>query len=41
MTVSPGSRICSALEALTKNQTAKVCVHLYIRVIFLNCLCLQ
>ena len=38
MTACPGSRIYSAPEALTKNQTAKVCVHLYIWVIFLNCL---
>ena len=38
MTACPGSRIYSAPEALTENQTAKVCVHLYIWVIFLNCL---
>ena len=38
MTACPGSRIYSAPEALTESQTAKVCVHLYIWVIFLNCL---
>ena len=38
MTACPGSRIYSAPEALTESQTAKVCVHLYFRVIFLNCL---
>ena len=38
MTACPGSRIYSAPEALTENQTAKVCVHFYIWVIFLNCL---
>ena len=38
MTACPGSRIYSAPEALTENQTAKVCVHLYIWVMFLNCL---
>ena len=38
MTACPGSRIYSAPEALTENQTAKVCVHMYIWVIFLNCL---
>ena len=38
MTACPGSRIYSAPEALTENQTVKVCVHLYFRVIFLNCL---
>ena len=36
MTACPGSRIYSAPEALTESQTAKVCVHLYFRVIFLN-----
>ena len=38
MTACPGSRIYSAPEALTESQTAKVCVHLYIWVMFLNCL---
>ena len=38
MTACPGSRIYSAPEALTESQTAKVWVHLYFRVIFLNCL---
>ena len=37
-TACPGSRIYSAPEALTESQTAKVCVHLYFRVIFLSCL---
>ena len=37
MTACPGSRIFSAPEALTESQTAKACVHLYFRVIFLNC----
>ena len=38
MTACPGSRIYSAPEALTEKQTAKVCVHLYVGVIFLDCL---
>ena len=38
MTACPGSMIYSAPEAITENQTAKVCVHLYVGVIFLNCL---
>ena len=42
MTACPGSRIYSAPEALTENQTAKVCVHLYIWLYFsIVYLCLQ